>query len=200
MKERPVKRYPEIGCCGIDCGLCPRYHTDGPSRCPGCSGPGFFEVMSGCGNITCCVTKKGLEVCGECDEFPCKRFESWLDEAPSGVTDSFVTHRRTKPNLEFIRDAGLEPFVEQLRERMGLLETMLGGYNEGRSKSRYCLAAALLPIDGLRTALRDAEASVEAEGIPAGDLKARAKVLRGLLDELALREGVELKLGAKKGE
>jgi hypothetical protein len=26
--------HPTIGCCGIDCGLCPRYYTDGPSRCP----------------------------------------------------------------------------------------------------------------------------------------------------------------------
>jgi hypothetical protein len=28
--------YPEIGICGLSCGLCPSYHTDGISRCGGC--------------------------------------------------------------------------------------------------------------------------------------------------------------------
>jgi hypothetical protein len=39
LKEYHIKKYPTIGVCGLDCGLCPRYYTIGPSRCPGCAGP-----------------------------------------------------------------------------------------------------------------------------------------------------------------
>ena len=78
MSERPVKAHPTLGCCGLDCGLCPRYYTVGASRCPGCCGPGFFEKHPSCGYITCCVKRKNLEVCSQCDEFPCSRFAPWL--------------------------------------------------------------------------------------------------------------------------
>src|SRR5512136_3302859 len=97
MKEHPVKTFPTIGCCGIDCGLCPRYYTTGSSRCPGCAGPDFFEKHPSCGHITCCVKTRKLEVCSQCDEFPCSRFESWADG------DSFVTHQKTLFNLDSIR-------------------------------------------------------------------------------------------------
>lgn len=28
----PLKKYPVVGACGLDCGLCPRYHTNGRSK------------------------------------------------------------------------------------------------------------------------------------------------------------------------
>jgi len=36
-----LKKNETIGCCGIDCGLCPRFHTKGDSVCPGCGGENF---------------------------------------------------------------------------------------------------------------------------------------------------------------
>ncbi len=123
MKEHPVKTFPTIGCCGIDCGLCPRYHTAGSSRCPGCAGPDFFEKHPSCGYVTCCVKKKELEVCAQCDEFPCSKFESWLDNVEG--YDSFATHQKHSSKLEFIRTHGLERFLEQQTKRIGLLQTML---------------------------------------------------------------------------
>jgi len=42
MKEK-LKKFETIGCCGIDCGLCPRFHTTGTSACPGCGGLEFKE-------------------------------------------------------------------------------------------------------------------------------------------------------------
>gem|GEM_PF-3991072 len=34
--EYKVRSYPLFSDCGLNCGLCPRYYTDGASRCPGC--------------------------------------------------------------------------------------------------------------------------------------------------------------------
>ncbi len=196
MSDKPVKTYPTIGCCGIDCGLCPRYYSAGPSRCPGCCGPGFFDVSPGCGTITCCVKKKGLEVCAQCNEFPCSRFASWLDKW--GQEDSVVIHRKIKPNLDFMKEHGLEKFLEQQARRIKLLEKMLDKYNDGRSKGFYCLAAALLSIPALEAALNETERKMKADKVKSDDVKTKAKILREFLEGFAAKEGVELKL-RKKG-
>ena len=195
MSDKPVKTYPTLGCCGLDCGLCPRHYSAGPSRCPGCCGPSFFNVSPGCGTITCCVKKKGLEVCAQCDEFPCSRFASWLDKW--WLEDSVVTHRKIKPNLDFIKAHGLEKFLQQQARRIKLLEKMLAGYNDGRSKGFYCLAAALLPIAALETSLSRTERSMKADKVKSDDVKTKAKILRGFLEGFATKEGVELRLRSK---
>src|SRR3989304_10020198 len=155
MGEQPVKTYPTIGCCGLDCGLCPRYYTVGSSRCPGCCGPDFFNKHPSCSYITCCVKKKSLEACAQCDEFPCSKFESWLETG--GEYDSFLTHKKAKPNLDFIRTYGLERYFEQQSKRIELLEKMLKNFDDGRSRNFYCIAATLLQIANLEASLEKTE-------------------------------------------
>lgn len=177
MNER-LRKYPTIGCCGIDCGLCPRYYTSGTSRCPGCGGDGFSDKHPSCSFITCCVKKHGLEVCAECGEFPCRKFDK-----ETGERDSFVTHRRVRPNQQLITEIGLDAFLEQQRKRIAFLETALERYNDGKNKNFYCLAAALLPVDSLNQALLLAE---------------KGENLRDVLTGFAEAEGQELKLRNKK--
>jgi len=177
----PIKKYPTIGACGLDCGLCPRYYTQGPSRCPGCCGPDFFSKHPSCSFVTCCVKKKNLEVCADCNEFPCPKFGSEGENS----YDSFITHRKTVFNLNFIKEKGIERFIEQQKKRIKLLETMLNDYDEGRSKSFYCLATALLSIESLEKSLNNVEKS--------DNIKIRAKNLKKILNEI----GVELKLRKK---
>jgi hypothetical protein len=197
MKEQPVKTYPTLGCCGLDCGLCPRYHTVGASRCPGCCGPDFFNKHPSCSYITCCVKKKGLEVCAQCDEFPCSKFASWLDKTM--IEDSFLTHQKIKPNLYFIREQGLEKFLKQQKKRIALLERMLKDFDDGRSKSFYCIAATLLPVVELEALLGEAGRKLKVRKVEAGDTKTKAEILRELLNDFAAKGGVELRL-RKKGE
>ena len=192
MRDEPVKSHPTLGCCGLDCGLCPRHYTVGVSRCPGCCGPGFFEKHPSCGYITCCVRNEGLEVCALCDRFPCPRFEPWLETCAEH--DSFITHARVKDNMEFIRERGLAPFLEQQSKRIGLLARMLQHFDDGRSRSFYCIATALLPVPDLQTALEESERSVSGQGIAAADTKAKARVLRQHLEGIAAREGIHLRL------
>ncbi len=191
MKKHPVKMLPIIGCCGIDCGLCPRYHTVGSSRCPGCASPDFFERHPTCGFITCCVKRRKLEVCSQCDEFPCSRFEYWADG------DSFVTHRKSLPNLESIGTEGLDRFVDQQGKRMSLLKTMLDEFDDGRSRTLFCTATALLPMVALEESLHHAQEQVRQDKAKSGDVKARTRILRGLLDDCSAKAGVDLSLKRK---
>ena len=192
MKDRLIKSYPTLGCCGLDCGLCPRYHTEGDSRCPGCCGPEFFDKHPSCGFITCCVKRKGLEVCGQCDEFPCSRTED-----SENVLDSFVTHKKTLPNLNSIKAHGLAAFLEQQQKRIQLLEKMVAGFNDGRSKGFYCIAATLLPLAVLEIATSTAINRINSDNIDAADIKSRAAVLKGILLDYAEKESIELKLRKK---
>jgi len=61
----PLKKYNTIGCCGIDCGLCPRFNAKGDSVCSGCGGINFKEKHPSYGFITYCVIKNGFEVCSD---------------------------------------------------------------------------------------------------------------------------------------
>ncbi len=187
----PLKRYPTIAACGLDCGLCPRYYTVGRSRCPGCCGPDFALKHPTCSFITCCVKKKGLEACGECPEFPCAKFKS-TEEYQAAESSSYPPSRKILPNLHFIKKHGMARLVEQQRRRIRLLESMLAGYDDGRSRSFYCRAAALLEPRSMEGALRKAEREMNASGFPSQDAKARARLLRALINERASGEGVEL--------
>ena len=195
MKEHPVKAFPTIGCCGIDCGLCPRYYTAGGSRCPGCAGPNFHEKRPSCGYVTCCVKKRQLEVCAQCDEFPCSRFGSWQDNVEG--YDSFTTHKAMRPNLDFIGTHGLDRFLEQQTKRIGLLQTMLEDFDDGKSKSFYCVAAALLPVTALEDSLHRVQRQIKEDKVKSADVKTKAGILRGLLDDCAAKTGVDLKLRQK---
>ncbi len=188
MNTKPVKKYPTIGCCGLDCGLCPRYYTVGSSRCPGCCGSDFFNKHPGCSHITCCVKKKNLEVCAECEEFPCSKFAGW------DASDSFLTHRKSIYNLNFIKEQGVDEFVKQQKRRIELLEIMLKHFDEGRSKSFYCIATTLLSIKDLETALDKTKQEIKAENIGTDDFKTRSKIFKGFLNNFAISEGFELKL------
>jgi len=203
MSEKPVKTYPTLGCCGLDCGLCPRYYTVGASRCPGCCGTDFFNKHPSCGLITCCVKKHGLEVCAQCDEFPCPKFKDSgeyqaLDTA--SYASSYPPYSRVIPNMDFIREYGLEAFMEQQLRRIRLLERMIAGYDDGRSRSFYCRAGALLPLESLETALGEAGQKVKALSAVTDDVKTRAKTLRNVLNGLAAGEGIELKPRRKENK
>ncbi len=188
------KQYPTIACCGLDCGMCPSYHSSGPSRCPGCAGPDFASKHPSCGVITCCVKKHHLEVCGQCPEFPCDKFTKRLDSP----TDSVLTYQKIRHNMTFIKEQGLPKFLEQQQKRIAFLERMLSEYNDGRSKSMYCIAATLLPLEKLAAGLSDAEKQIRDNGISPSDLKGKSQVLHDILNAIASQEGIELKLRKPK--
>lgn len=187
------KKIFTLGCCGLDCGLCPRFYTEGASKCPGCCGDDFENKHPSCSFITCCVKKKGLEVCGECRDFPCSRFDK-----ETGETDSFITHRRVIQNQNYIKEYGIVAFIEQQNHRMGFLQTMLGCYDDGKCKSFFCLAVTLLSLKSLSESLIKAEKEIKERGIDKEDLKAKAKIIREILNQLASEENEELKLRKAK--
>jgi hypothetical protein len=183
-----MKKHYTIGCCGIDCGLCPRFHTKGDSVCPGCDGPNFKEKHPSCGFVTCCVAKKGLEVCSDCDGYPCKRFDS----ERSGY-DSFVSHKKVFENLDLINCNGIDLFIDQQKIRINILKDFIANYDDGRSKSFFCVSCALLPLDDLQKIHKSATDLSDLI-----DIKDKNKLLKEKLQIIAGNLKVDLKLNNKK--
>ena len=150
---------------------------------------GFPRKHPSCSFITCCVKKKGLEVCGQCAEFPCPKFKSG-EEYQQTESSSYPPARKMLSNLRFMKEEGIEPFISRQRKRIELLEVMIDRCDDGRSRSFFCRAAALLDPQSLKRSLETANKATAGRGT--SDVGHRAKVLRGILAEAAFGEGVEL--------
>ena len=111
--------------------------------------------------------------------------------------NSFTSHRPALPNLNRIREVGLETYLEEQRERRLLVEHLLANYNEGRSMSFYCAACALMPPDLIRQAIGEMEGLLASGQVDGSDLKAQAKAMRASIQGLASQAGVDLKLRKK---
>jgi hypothetical protein len=188
----PLKTYPTIGCCGLDCGLCPRFYTVGHSRCPGCAGPDFFNKHPSCSFITCCVKKKNLEVCAECSELPCSKFKSEQEYQQRQGSSSYPPEIKILQNLNFIKEHGIEKFMKQQRSRIKLLQTMIKNFNDGRSRSFFCRAAALLDLKSLTSALDKATRKIKTDKVKQNDVKKKTQILKEILRKTAFKEGVAL--------
>lgn len=187
-KGREMKLTEEkklAGCCGIYCGLCPRFQSTAPSRCPGCKV--LCQTLS-CKRYNCPVKQHGFATCAECGEFPCDKYDKFFDG------DSFVSHRVCLPNIESVKKVGLSTWLREQNRRRVILEGLLAKYNEGRSMSFYCVATALVSPDAIKKLVTEAQRRLAAEEVDDSDIKAKAKTVRATIQEYADAAGVALKL------
>ena len=178
MKKNEAKSL--IGCCGLYCGLCNKYQSKSPSRCIGCK---LGEQHSWCSIWNCAVKKHGFETCAECREiFKCpiflrRKVADWIPAAE---------------NLHQIQKAGLENWLKEQKQRQRLLEDMLRNYNEGRSMSFYCNTCAKMSIDLMIGAIKEAKIQFANENIDESDMRSKAKILKAVIKEIALRNDIHL--------
>jgi hypothetical protein len=168
--------YPELGICGLSCRLCPRYHTEGSSKCGGCKTES--RMAAGCPFITC-AKRKGIEFCWDCPEHEC--CEKWAKHRESGKkADSFKCYQKLEDDIAVIQKIGVHVFETMQKTREHLLQEMLREFNEGRSKSFCCIAATVMEIGDLEAAL------TRARNNSAGlSVHEKSRVLHGILDEIA---------------
>ena len=190
----PQRKYPTIGVCGLDCGLCPRYYTKGTSRCPGCCGSNFFYKHPSCSFITCCVKKKNLEVCAECLDFPCSKFKTAEEYQHMNESPSYPSTKNIIPNLNFIKKHGIKKFINQQKKRIRILENMIEHFDDGRSRSFFCRAVCLYDLTILENSFTEASRKVNTSHIKSADTKTKAKILREILNDFSA-EGRRLKFG-----
>jgi hypothetical protein len=180
-------KYPEIGVCGLSCRLCPMYNTEAESsRCLGCKSPNRMAV--GCPFITCAVKNKDIEFCWDCiDNKTCEKWKKHRDAGKK--VDSFKCYQKLDDDILFIKKNSIQEFEKLQKIREHILRETLKDFNEGRSKSYYCIATTLLKIGELKKALN--QAKKESNGL---EIKDKSKILHSILDEIAEKKGYCLKL------
>jgi hypothetical protein len=178
-------KHSEVGICGLSCRLCPRYQTDSASRCLGCKS--VNRMAAGCPFITC-AKKVGVEFCWDCrDSQSC---EKWQKHRELGRKyDSFKSYQKLEEDIQFVKEKGIEAFEEQQKIRESLLLGLLREFNEGRSKSYYCIAATVMSIDELKESLEEAAA-----GSKSMNVKEKAKLMHAILDDTTRKKGYNLRL------
>lgn len=175
-----------IGCCGLYCGLCSKYQSKAPSRCIGCK---KGEQHSWCSIWNCCVKKHRFETCAECGEvFRCKIF---LRRKIMDDPEWFPA----PDNLRKMIEIGSELWLKEQIERQTLLETLLQNYNEGRSMSFFCKVSTRMPVVFINKAIKEANKKLINEKVNKSDMKSRAKILKEVIKNLALK--VDVNLGLK---
>jgi len=169
-----------IGCCGIYCGLCNKYQSNAPSKCIGCK---LGEQHSWCSIWYCCEKKHGYETCTEC----------------SGLFDCAIFSRRkvaewipAADNLRQIKEAGLENWLKEQKERQRLVEKLLRNYNEGRSMGFYCTVCARMPIELVNQAIKESMKIPAREQLDESDVKSKANILKETIKNLALKTNINL--------
>ena len=179
-------KYPEIGICGLSCRLCPHYHTEGASRCSGCKTES--RIGAGCPFITCALKKKGIEFCWECKEQT--TCEKWMNHLESGKkADSFTCYQNLENDIAFMQKNGVDEFEKAQKIKENLINGMLREFNDGRSKSYYCIAATVMETGELEEALTLARQN--SDGL---NIKEKTRVLHSVLDEIARQKNYYLKL------
>jgi hypothetical protein len=179
-------QYPEIGVCGLSCRLCPMYQAKTESRCPGCKSN--ERMTLGCPFITCAVKKKGIEFCWDCPENT--SCEKWKKHREAGQKfDSFKCYQKLEQDIQSIQKNGIQEFENIQKKRERILKEMIKDFNEGRSKSYYCIAATVLEINELKDAV------IQAKKLSTGlDIRGKSKILHEIIDAVAGEKGYYLKL------
>ena len=185
--EYKLRKYPLFSACGLNCGLCPRYHTDGKSRCPGCAGTGFSAVHPSCGVLSCCQ-RKDIDYCFLCEEYPCKKYEG------ANLSDSFITHKNQFHDMEKAKQIGMDAYEIELNEKVGALEELRINYDDGRRKSLYCVAVNLLDLADVKSVMEQLNDEIE----PDMSVKTKAFAAVRLLEGMAEKRAVSLQLRKKQ--
>jgi len=183
MANYKVRAYPLFSACGLNCGLCPRYNTDGSSRCPGCGGEDFLETHCSCSILPCCE-RKDVEFCYDCDEFPCKKYNG------ADQSDSFITHENQFKDMNKAKQIGIDVYYDELSKKIELLKILLSNYNDGRRKSFYCLVVNLMELDDIRMIMEQVEAKISKDM----SLKEISAIVSQLFEEKATQKGISTKL------
>ena len=180
------RSFVEIGVCGLSCRLCPAYHRETESKCGGCKSE--YRMGAACPFHNCAVKKKRIDFCGVCDENnTCARWRKFREAGKQ--RDSILSYQRLEDNIAFIQKNGVEEFEKLQKAREKSLRAILTEFNEGRSKTFYCIAATLLEIGELECVLENARA--KSKGL---DIKSKSEVMHSLLKEIAENKNYLLKL------
>ena len=182
------REFPLFALCGLNCGLCPRYQTDGSSKCPGCGGPDFHLKHPTCPVVTCNKKHDNVEYCFQCSSYPCKKYSE-----PKNL-DSFITYKNVLSDFERAKKESKQ-YQEEIKRKVEIAEFLIRNYNDGKRKGFYCLAVNLLGLSDLENIMENLHQEIDTQNQDQNDKIAR---IVEMLETQAKKRNIELKLRKKQ--
>lgn len=90
--------------------------------------------------------------------------------------------------MHFIKEQGIDRFIEEQNKRIELLEEMIAKFDDGRSRSFFCSAVLSNDLAALEKSIEKADAIVKTDKIKKVDLKGKAKILKAIINEISSAE------------
>jgi hypothetical protein len=153
--------------------------------CPGCGGGAGNQ---GCAIARCSLTHGGLEYCFQCEKYPCEKYKD-ID-----VFDSFITHRNQLKDIEKAQRIGIKQYNWELEEKADILQNLLANYNDGRSKSFFCIAINLLELQEIKDVMEQISIKTSSVNL---SIKEKASIAIELFQSIAKLQFIVLKLNKK---
>lgn len=94
--------------------------------------------------------------------------------------DTFKCYQTLEADIKYMEKHGIKAFESKQKKKEKLLKMMLDNYNEGRSKSYYCIAATVMTPKELEDAL--SEAACRGKGMK---IKEKSAIMHKVLDAAA---------------
>jgi hypothetical protein len=183
MKEYK-RKYPLFSLCGLNCGLCPRYHTDGASKCPGCGGPDFHLKHPTCAVITCNKKHDDVEFCFQCSSYPCERY------LKQKKADSFISYRNVLVDFKKSKE-DIAKYKTELNGKVKILKYLIAHCNDGKKKNFYCVAVNHLKLSDLKNIMDQIDKQIKSKDVGS---KNKIEIVVDLIEKMAKKENVELRL------
>lgn len=162
--------------CGLNCGLC-GFRLQG--NCNGCFKDSFCAAR--CPMALCSVRHGNLQYCFECPGYPCRHFDGF------DSYDTLVLHRNQRKDMQKAKEFGIEAYLAEQRQKVGLLNRLLESYDDGQNQVFYCAAVNMLSVDDVRSIIDRADS--ETAGMA---LSERAKYAESALRKFASKKGIKL--------
>ncbi len=179
------RKFNLFSLCGLICGLCPRYHTDGTSKCPGCGGTDFYLKHPACAVITCNKKHDNVEYCFQCSQYPCKKYSEQIQK------DSFITYKKVITDFKKANKSGIKSFEEEVNRKVQILENLIKNYNDDKRKNFYCISVNLISLDNLENIMKIIDSEINILNVDKSD---KIKLVVELFESVAKKKNIELKL------
>jgi hypothetical protein len=138
--------------------------------------------------ISCALKREGVEFCWDCRKN--ETCERWRNHRAAGKKqDSFKSYQKLEADIGLIKDEGIEAFNQLQKARESRLLKFLTEFNDGRSRSYYCIAVTVMTLDELDGALEEGVRRSNSR-----EIMDRSKMMHTLLDSIACARGYQLKL------
>ncbi len=162
--------------CGLNCGLC-GFRLQG--KCDGCFEGSFCAVS--CPRVPCSIEHGNLEYCFECPEYPCKHYDGF------DSYDTLVLHRNQHRDMQKAKEFGIEAYLAEQRQKVGLLERLLKDYSDNHNQVFYCTAVNMLSVDDMRSIIDKTDSETAGMG-----MSEKADHIRKRLMAFADTNGIQL--------